>query len=86
MSRQLTLEYPFPRTYEVEQLADPMSLVAYGPDGLIWRTGRLALDDLQIDHIEGDVLQVRGFFGGRLDPFTVELADGRPSGQPFNPP
>ena len=65
---------------------DGTELVAYGPDGLRWRTGRIALDDLQIDCVDHDVLRVRGFFGGRLDPFTVDLSDGRPSGQPFSSP
>ena len=65
---------------------DPMELLAYGAEGLIWRTGRLALDDLRIDGVDGDVLRVRGFFGGGLDAVTVGLADGRPSGQPFSPP
>jgi hypothetical protein len=71
---------------EIVIFSDSLGLVAYGRDGLIWRTPGLALDELRIDHVEGDVLHVAGFFGSRkLDPFVVDLATGEPSGQPFEP-
>lgn len=71
---------------EVVVFSDFIGLVAYGRDGLIWRTPRLALDELRIDHVDGDGLHVAGFFGSRkLDPFVVDPATGEPSGQPFRP-
>jgi hypothetical protein len=61
-------------------------LVAYGRDGLVWRSKRLALDDLRIEGVEGHVLHVAGFFGdGTLKRFTVDPATGEASGQPFQP-
>ena len=69
---------------ELVIFADWTNRVAYGRDGLVWRSRRLAVDDLQIDGPDGDDLHVRGFFGsGRLWPFTVDLATGEASGQPF---
>lgn len=66
--------------------ADFTNLAAYGGDGLLWRSRRLALDDLRVEGIEGNALLVFGFFGGSSDRFTVDLATGQASGQPFQPP
>lgn len=65
--------------------ADSVSLTAYGGDGLLWRSRRLALDDLRIERIEGDALIVFGFFGSTSDRFKVDIATGQASGQPFSP-
>jgi hypothetical protein len=66
--------------------ADFTNASAYGRDGLLWQSPRLALDELRIDGIEGDSLQAHGFFGGSSGRFMVDLASGEPSGQPFQPP
>jgi hypothetical protein len=52
----------------------------------VWRSRRLALDDLRIEGVEGDALRVAGFFGGSSDRFLVNLQTGEASGQPFQPP
>jgi hypothetical protein len=66
--------------------ADHTNLTAYGRDGLLWRSRRLALDDLRVEGIEGDSLIVSGFFGDRTYRFRVDLATGQAAGQPFEPP
>jgi hypothetical protein len=66
--------------------ADFTNLTAYGADGLLWRSRRLALDDVRVEGIEGDALIVYGFFGSHDDRFVVDLATGQASGQPFQPP
>lgn len=66
--------------------ADHTNLTAYGGDGLLWRSRRLALDDVRVEGIEGDALIVYGFFGSHSDRFKVDLATGQASGQPFQPP
>ena len=65
--------------------ADHTNLTAYGGDGLLWRSRRLALDDVRVEGIEGDSLLVYGFFGGHGERFAVDIATGRASGQPFDP-
>jgi hypothetical protein len=69
--------------------ADFTNLVAYGREGIAWRSRRLALDDLKIIRSEDDVLHVTGFFGD-LDeedvPFSVDLRSGEGAGQPWQPP
>ena len=64
--------------------ADLTNLIAYGPDGIVWRSGRVALDELEIIRAKGDVLHVAGFFGSvNRAEFTVDLRTGRPSGAPY---
>jgi hypothetical protein len=59
--------------------ADFTNLAAYGADGIIWRSPRLALDELAITGAEGDVLHATGFFGDRSDiPISVDLQTGLP--------
>ena len=63
-----------------------LSLVAYGGEGVVWKSRRLALDDLKIVRAEGHVLHVTGFFGDKRDvPFTVDLRTGDAQGQPWQP-
>lgn len=64
--------------------ADFTDLTAYGPAGIAWRAGRIALDELEILRVEGDVLHVAGFFGtvNRAE-FSVDLHTGRPMGAPY---
>ncbi len=50
--------------------SDSLGLVAYGRQGLIWRTRRLALDDLQIGHAEGN-------FGGRARAMSTRRSPTR---------
>jgi len=66
--------------------ADHTHLTAYNADGLLWRSRRLALDNVRVEGIEGDALTVYGFFGSHGDRFKVDLATGQASGQPFQPP
>ncbi len=64
--------------------ADFTDLIAYGPDGIAWRSGRVALDDLEIIRAEGDVLHAAGFFGSvNRAEFIVDLRTGRSSGAPY---
>ncbi|MGH2779923.1 MAG: hypothetical protein ACRDLA_00620 [Thermoleophilaceae bacterium] len=64
--------------------ADFTDLIAYDPDGVAWRSGRVALDDVKIIRAEGDTLDVAGFFGSvNRAEFTVDLRTGRPSGAPY---
>jgi hypothetical protein len=59
--------------------ADFTHLAAYGADGLIWRSPRLALDELAITRAEGDALHATGFFGDRNDiQISVDLQTGLP--------
>lgn len=66
--------------------ADHTNLTTYGRDGLLWRSRRLALDDVRVEGVEGEALIVYGFFGSHSDRFKVDLATGQASGQPFQPP
>jgi hypothetical protein len=66
--------------------ADHTNLTAYGGDGLLWRSPRLALDDIRVEGIDGDALIVYGFFGSHTDRFKVDLATGQTLGQPFQAP
>lgn len=66
--------------------ADSTDLTAYNGDGLLWRSGRLALDGVRVEGVEGDALIVHGFFGGQRGRFLVDIATGQASGQPFQPP
>ncbi len=71
---------------EMVVFSDFTNLVAYGPGGLLWQSPRLALDEVRVQAVDGDVLRVEGFFGSRkLDEFAVDIATGEPSGQPFQP-
>jgi hypothetical protein len=63
--------------------ADFTNLTAYGGAGLLWRSQRLALDEVRVEGIEGDALTVYGFFGGSSNRLTVDVATGQASGQPF---
>jgi hypothetical protein len=83
--------YPITGTFvaserKVVVFADFTNLTAYDSDGLLWRSKRLALDELRVEGIEGDTLVVYGFFGSRSARFSVDIATGRASGQPFQPP
>lgn len=72
---------------EMVVFSDFTNLVAYGPGGVLWKSPRLALDDVRVQEVDGDVLRVEGFFGvGKPHEFTVDIATGKPSGQPWQPP
>jgi hypothetical protein len=66
--------------------ADFTNLTAYGGEGLLWSSRRLARDEVRVEGIEGDALTVYGFFGSSSERFTVDLTTGQASGQPFQPP
>lgn len=83
--------YPITGTFSAPSrsivlFADFTNLIAYGRDGLIWRSRRLALDDLRVESVEGDSAHVSGFFGGSSEHFVVDLTTGEASGRPFQPP
>jgi len=70
--------------HDLVVFADFTDLVAYGPAGIAWRSGRVALDDVEIVRAEGDVLHVAGFFGSvNRAEFTVDIHTGQPSGAPY---
>jgi hypothetical protein len=71
---------------ELVVFADFTSLVAYGVQGPVWRSRRIAMDDLKIVRAEGRILHVTGSFGDKQDvPFTVDLRTGDAQGQPWQP-
>jgi len=83
--------YPVTQMFVVAErgmvvFANFTNLTAYSADGLLWRSQRLALDEVRVEGIGGDALTVYGFFGASSDRFSVDLATGEPSGQPFQPP
>lgn len=52
-------------------------ICAYGAEGLLWRSDRLASDDVAIVGVAEGAISCTGFFGGRRDaPFEVDLATG----------
>jgi hypothetical protein len=82
--------FPVTETFAVPDqglvlFADFTNLIAYGRDGVRWRSRRLALDEVRVDGVEDDTLHVSGFFGGGHERFVVDLATGEASGQPFQP-
>jgi hypothetical protein len=59
--------------------ADFTHIAGYGADGLIWTSPRLALDDLTISGVDGDVIIATGFFGGAgQEPISIDLHTGVP--------
>ena len=71
---------------DVVLFSDFTTLSATDPAAFCARSPRLALDDVRVEEVDGDVVRVKGFFGGRkLDEFTVDIATGEPIGQPFQP-
>ena len=66
-------------------IADYTELVAYGPQGLLWRSGPLAADDLAITRIKNETIHLTGFDIATDDqryPFTVDLTTGHSSDAP----
>ena len=60
--------------------SDFTTLVAYRCDDVLWRSRRLALDDVHIQGASRDTLHVSGSFGGRnIERFDVDLHTGEPS-------
>ena len=59
--------------------ADFTNAAAYGADGHMWTSPRLALDELALVGAEGEILHASGFNGGRSDdPISVSLRPGQP--------
>lgn len=58
------------------------SLLAWGVDGLVWQTGRLSWEGVQILSIDGDTLHGLGWdlMTDHEVPFTVDLRTGEHSG------
>jgi hypothetical protein len=66
--------------------ADFTNLTAYGGDGVVWRSPRLAVDDIRVEGIDGDALILSGFFGSHSERFKVDLATGQTLGPPLQAP
>jgi hypothetical protein len=67
--------------HRVVVFADHTDLTAYNGDGLLWRSGRLALDEVRVEGVDGDSFIVHGFFGSKSDRFSADIAmAGRPAG------
>lgn len=81
--------FPITGTFVVPQreiilFSDFTNVSAYGRDGKVWRSRRLALDDLRIDDVTENSIQLCGFFGGHgLETFTAALDTGQPSDPPL---
>jgi hypothetical protein len=52
-------------------------LIAYGGEGVVWRSGRLVTDDLRIVRADRDELRVTGYYLGHREEFGVDLRSGR---------
>ncbi len=62
--------------------ADYLRLIAYGQEGLAWRTARLSWDGLQIDEVQGSWLRGKGWSSpeNRHVAFAVDLRTGAHEG------
>jgi hypothetical protein len=62
------------------------SVVAYGLDGMFWRTSRLVWDDLELVGCKGDTLHASGFDApwNRICEFTIDLRSGAAVGHPYS--
>jgi hypothetical protein len=71
---------PLPE-YGLVAFADPWEVRAFGAAGLVWRTGRIAVDGLRITGTEGDCLKglVDSFEEGQVD-FRIDLKTGKVEG------
>ena len=69
---------------EIVLFADWTNLHAYGADGLMWHSRRLALDELKINGVEGETIHASGFFGGSYNAVTVNARTGEASGRPYD--
>jgi hypothetical protein len=63
---------------------DFIRLVAYGENGVVWRSERLVLDDLKIVRAEGEVLHLSGSGIDSRTDFTVDLRSGQSPDQLFS--
>jgi hypothetical protein len=66
--------------------ADFSTMAAYGETGFIWRSERLAWDDVKIVGVEGTTIHATGFDApdnDRAYPFTVDLLTGASSDRPY---
>ena len=62
--------------YGLVLFAGFIEVVAYGRDGLAWRSGRIASDDVMIEGHDGDGLRVAGYVWGAFEHFTLDLSTG----------
>jgi hypothetical protein len=64
---------------EIVVFADFTNATAYGADGRVWTSPRLALDELAFTSAEADVIYATGFFGDRSKvPIEIDVRTGRP--------
>ena len=64
--------------------ADFTRLLAYGADGVVWRTDPVVWDDLKLVGYDGDLLRLSGFDApaNAFPEFAIDLRDGIVVGQP----
>lgn len=70
---------------ELVLFAEHTDLVAYGHDGIAWRSAQLVYDDLHALTVDGSTLVAEGFDAphNRIVPFAVDLRTGRSADAPF---
>jgi hypothetical protein len=62
--------------------ADFTNLTAYGRDGLVWRSGRLVMDELKILGFESGRLMVSGYMADTYPELFVDVATGNAPDKP----
>jgi hypothetical protein len=65
--------------------ADYPEVFAFGADGLAWRSGRVAYDDVTLLSVENDKVVVSGFDApeNQIVEFTLDIATGEAHGAPW---
>jgi hypothetical protein len=65
--------------------ADYLEVFAFGADGLAWRSGRVAYDDVTLVSVENDKVVVSGFDApeNQIVEFTLDIATGEAHGAPW---
>lgn len=65
-----------------------VDVTAFGAEGFLWRTARLAWDDVALVRIEGDALVATGYdptsSQGRFPEFRVDLRTGQSADAPYS--
>ena len=71
---------------ELVLFADHTCLVAYGRDGIAWRSAQLVYDDLHALTVDGNTLVAEGFDAphSRMAQLTVDLRTGRSDDAPVS--
>lgn len=81
--RRLVFTTPAARIREDERdglllISDQSSIIAFGHDGVVWDSGRVALDDLKVVGFDGRGIVCTGYDGGELPTeIVLDPATGR---------